>query len=145
MNANDPNVALIEFVAAHLGEGLRNQVAFVGGAVAGLLITDPALPAIRATEDVDLIVQVTTLVDYHRAEHALTARGFVQDMGPQAPICRWRIGSALVDVMPTLESILGFSNRWYSIAMQTAEWIALPTCRRTAACVPPRVFLAATR
>lgn len=56
MAANDPNIALIEVVAARLGDDLLEQVVFVGGAVAGLLVTDAAMPAIRPTEDVDLIV-----------------------------------------------------------------------------------------
>lgn len=57
MNPNDPNVSLIEIVAERLGDDLRENVVFVGGAVAGLLITDPAMPAIRPTEDVDLVCQ----------------------------------------------------------------------------------------
>lgn len=47
MNPNDPNVLMLEMVAQHLGDELREQLVFVGGAVAGLLITDPAMPAIR--------------------------------------------------------------------------------------------------
>ena len=39
MNANDPNVALLEIVAEYLGDDLREEMVFVGGAVAGLLIT----------------------------------------------------------------------------------------------------------
>jgi hypothetical protein len=31
---------------------------FVGGAVAGVLITDPAMPEIRPTQDVDVICSV---------------------------------------------------------------------------------------
>lgn len=52
MNSNDPNVQLLEVVAVRLGPELRRELVFVGGAVAGLLITDPAQPAIRPTEDV---------------------------------------------------------------------------------------------
>ncbi|WP_153115709.1 hypothetical protein [Rhodocyclus tenuis] len=126
MNANDPNVALLELVAQHLGDDLREQLVFVGGAVAGLLITDPAMPAIRPTEDVDLICQALALSDYHHLETTLRARGFVQDMRPAAPICRWRIGAVVVDVMPTLEQILGFANRWYPLALETAEPVSLP-------------------
>ena len=58
MNANDPNVLMLDIVAQRLGGVLCKQVVFVGGAVAGLLITDPAQPAIRPTEDVDLVAQV---------------------------------------------------------------------------------------
>lgn len=47
MNPNDPNVMLLEVVAARLGAALRERLVFVGGAVAGLLITDPAMPPAR--------------------------------------------------------------------------------------------------
>jgi hypothetical protein len=127
MNANDPNVALLEIVAEQLGDDLRDELVFVGGAVAGLLITDPAMPAIRPTDDVDTICHALALADYHRVETRLRARGFVQDLTPEAPICRWRIGNVAVDVMPTLDKILGFSNRWYPLALASAQRIALPS------------------
>jgi len=76
MNANDPNVAILERVAEQLGDALRQEMVFVGGSVAGLLITDPAMPAIRPTEDVDLIFEALVLADYHRFEKTLRARGF---------------------------------------------------------------------
>jgi predicted nucleotidyltransferase len=141
MNPNDPNGALLELVANQLGQQLRDEFVFVGGAVAGLLITDPALPAIRPTEDVDLIVHAAVLADYHRVEQAMRERGFVQDMAPAAPICRWRIGNVAVDVMPTLENILGFSNRWYPLALQTAHPTTLPS-GTVIRLVPAPVFLA---
>lgn len=127
MNANDPNVVLLEIVAERLGDALRDEMVFVGGAVAGLLITDPAMPAIRPTDDVDLICQALALVDYHRIEVQLRDRGFVQDMRPDAPICRWRIGDVAVDVMPTLEDVLGFSNPWYPLALASAVPVFLPS------------------
>lgn len=127
MNPNDINVLMLESVARRLGEDLLSELVFVGGAVAGLLITDPAMPAIRPTEDVDLLVQALTLADYHRVEKTLAARGFAHDMSPDAPICRWRVGGVAVDVMPALEEILGFSNRWYPLALETAEPQALPS------------------
>jgi len=111
MNANDPNVALLEIVAERLGEVLREELVFVGGAVAGLLITDQAMPSIRPTDDVDMICRALVLRDYHRVEAALRQRGFVPETQPGAPICRWRVGEVAVDVMPTLDYILGFSNR----------------------------------
>jgi hypothetical protein len=45
MNANDPNVQMLDIVAERLGDDLCGRLVFVGGAVAGLLITDPAQPA----------------------------------------------------------------------------------------------------
>ena len=47
MNPNDPNVVLLERAAEQLGEALLEQLVFVGGAVAGVLVTDPAMPEIR--------------------------------------------------------------------------------------------------
>jgi predicted nucleotidyltransferase len=127
MNPNDPNVVMMELVAERLGDGLRNELVFVGGAVTGLLITDPAQPAIRPTEDVDLIVKATVRADYAHVEEALRAQGFVNDISKDAPICRWRVGAVTVDVMPTLKEILGFSNRWYPLALATSRTTPLPS------------------
>lgn len=41
------------------------------------------------------------------------------------PICRWYINDAIVDVMPTEENILGFSNRWYLPAIKNSVKIKL--------------------
>lgn len=141
MNPNDPNVVLLEVVAERLGAELRDKLVFIGGAVVGLLITDPAMPAIRPTEDVDLVTHVAALRDFHAIERELTARGFVHDMRSDAPICRWRVGEVAVDVMPTDETILGFSNRWYPFAVETAQYIALPSAVEIRLVLPP-VFVA---
>lgn len=130
MNPNDPNVVLVELVAERLGEELCNEVVFVGGAIAGLLITDPAQPPIRATQDVDLICDVAALADYYRIETRLLARGFVQDTREGAPLCRWRLNALAIDVMPTREEVLGFSNRWYPLAAQTPTTLGLPSGRQ---------------
>jgi predicted nucleotidyltransferase len=141
MNPNDPNVVMMELVAEKLGKGLREALVFVGGAVTGLLITDPGQPAIRPTEDVDLIVHAAVRADYQRVEKALRRQGLVNDMSKDAPICRWRIGAVTVDVMPTLKEILGFSNRWYPLALASAEMTSLPS-GTTIRLVTAPVFLA---
>jgi hypothetical protein len=127
LNPNDPNVVMLELVARRLGADLCRRFAFVGGAVAGLLVTDPANPPIRPTEDVDIVVEVLALSGYHRIEKALRERGFVQDISPGAPLCRWQVEGVTVDVMPTLEEILGFANRWYPLCVNTAPLLALPS------------------
>ncbi len=86
------------------------------------------MPPLRPrARDVDVIVEVATLADYHRLEKDLLEAGFRHDRSPDAPVCRWTIGSALVDVMPSDERVLGFGNRWYSEAIRTAEPFTLPT------------------
>jgi predicted nucleotidyltransferase len=127
LNPNDPNVAMLEVVAHRLGANRRRQLVFVGGAVVGLLITDTGLPAIRPTEDVDLVAHVLARAEYRRLEALLRKQGFKPDMRAEAPVCRWRIEEVTVDVMPTLEDVLGFSNRWYPLAVDTAQALALPS------------------
>lgn len=129
MNPNDSNVQMLDVVAERLGDDLCSRLVFVGGAVAGLLITDPAQPAIRPTEDVDLLAQVLVRAEYYALEAELRSRGFKQDMRAGAPICRWTVDEVTVDVMPTLPDVLGFSNRWYPLACETAWTATLPSGR----------------
>ena len=141
LNPNDPNVVMLELVARRLGAQLCSEFAFVGGAVAGLLITDPANPPIRATEDVDVVAEVLALRDYHAIEAALRKLGFAQDTRPGAPICRWQVEGVTVDVMPTDQKILGFANRWYPMCVASAEPLALPS-GTTVRVIPAPVFVA---
>lgn len=90
-------------------------------------MSDPAAASARVTYDVDLVVEVATLQDYHRMEEKFASKGFARDMVADAPICRWRYREIEVDLMPTAPGILGFSNRWYPLAMVTAEKRALPS------------------
>lgn len=126
MNANDPNVTKVELIAAALGT-LRERLILVGGCATGLLVTDMAAAPARVTFDVDLLAEVTERSDYYRLEKEIAALGFTRDMAKDAPICRWRYGALAVDLMPSDPSVLGFSNRWYPIAIQTAQLIRLPS------------------
>ena len=123
-NALRANLEMIKFVAEKLGD-LREQVAFLGGATTGLLITDPATPNIRPTEDVDIITEITSRSKYYQLEEFLRNLGFRQNPDEENPICRWVIDHVIVDVMPTDEEILGFSNQWYSPAIINADRVEL--------------------
>ena len=126
MNASDPNIAKVELIAKALGP-LRERLVLVGGCAAGLLFTDPAAAPARVTFDVDLLAEVAALAGYHQLEKEFSRLGFKRDMSADAPICRWRLGDLEVDLMPTGESILGFSNRWYPLAVETAQSLTLPS------------------
>lgn len=54
-----PNEALLAAMATYLGD-LRERLVFVGGCATGVLLTDPGASAVRVTQDVDTIVEVTT-------------------------------------------------------------------------------------
>ncbi len=115
---------MIRQVAERLGP-LRQKVVFLGGSAAGFHITDSAEPEVRATRDVDIIVEAASIVAYHRLEKTLIELGFFQKIHEDDPICRWYIDDIIVDFMPTDENILGFSNRWYLPAIKNSLTIEL--------------------
>lgn len=86
-------------VAQKLGP-LRDRVVFVGGMIRSLLSTDPAAGPARPTDDVDLIIDVPTLTDYHTLGQTLRANGFREDTREGAPLCRWVVDEVTTDVMP---------------------------------------------
>ena len=141
MNPNNPNIALLERAAELLGEALVEELVFVGGAVTGVLITDPAMPDIRPTQDVDVICRVIARADYHQLGQLMRERGFQEDSRSGAPLCRWCAGDLVLDLMPTRGDILGFSNRWYPLALDTAQRLELPSSRSIRVVTAP-VFLA---
>lgn len=126
MNPNDPNVQRVEVVAQALGS-LCHAVVLVGGCAASLLIDSPTAAPARVTYDVDLIVEVAALQGYYAVEKQFAALGFARDLAQDAPVCRWRVGGVAVDLMPTDEAVLGFSNRWYGEAAASALAITLPS------------------
>lgn len=54
---------MVKIVARGFGD-LKERMVFLGGAATSLLVTDPALPHIRTTFDVDVIVEVLSRMDY---------------------------------------------------------------------------------
>jgi predicted nucleotidyltransferase len=126
IRAQNPNIQILELAVDRLGE-LADEVVFLGGCATGLLITDPAAPPIRATQDVDVITEVGTLAEYHRLSKRLRHKGFAEDQSPDAPICRWVAPGVVLDIMPTNEEILGFGNDWYRPALAEATELALPS------------------
>lgn len=125
---SNPNLEILELAVAHLGH-LVDQLVFLGGCATGLLITDPGAPPVRATIDVDVITETATLIDYYKLSDQLRGLGFTEDSGPAAPICRWRGGGIILDVMPTDCTIFGFGNPWYQPAFAAAGRVALPSGR----------------
>lgn len=133
MNPNDPNIEMIEHIAEALGS-LTEELVFVGGCAAGLMISDPGRAAIRATNDVDLIAEVASLAEYYPLTERLKDSGFRED---QEVVCRWRYQGVKVDVMPTDEAILGFTNQWYDAAIRTSKAVCLPSGRTIRLISPP--------
>ncbi len=123
----DPNRQRLES-AADLLRPLLDELVFVGGCATGLLITDPGSSGVRATRDVDTIMQVSSYDEYATLSERLRDLGLIEDT-EDGVICRWRHGELIIDVMPTDEQVLGFSNRWYSPAIRAARKVQIRGAR----------------
>lgn len=133
---------MLEEVADALGAELRRQVAFVGGCTTVLLITDEyTQESIRGTDDVDLVIHLTSTAAWYRLEETLKTKGF-KNTGQDTVTCRLRLGELKVDFMPTDEKVLGFSNTWFVGGLENAIDYALPNGTRIKVFAAPW-FLAA--
>jgi len=139
VRTQNPNLALLEATVNQLGE-LADAMVFVGGCATGLLITDSGAPPIRATKDVDAIVQVVSYVEYNRLAIRLRDKGFKEAVDSNV-ICRWVSGEVILDVMPTDKSVFGFGNSWYESAANNAHPIALNNLNKTIQVITAPYFL----
>lgn len=106
------NIVRLKAVANILSS-LEDQFVFVGGATVSLYATNPSIASeIRPTEDVDVVVEIASYADYVKLEEKLLSVGFVNDTD-SGIYCRYRIQGITVDVMPTDDAALGFTNKWY--------------------------------
>ncbi len=121
VDPKNPNLAQL-LVAARKLTPLLDQVAFVGGCVTGLLVTDPGAAPIRATLDVDAIVEIGSYAEFTLLENRLRELGFRES---RDIVCRWIQEDMILDLMPTDPSILGFSNRWYRSALENAQRVPI--------------------
>ncbi|WP_284176784.1 hypothetical protein [Rhabdaerophilum sp. SD176] len=116
---------MLQTVADALGPDLRERLVFVGGCTTALFITDPVtLEDIRATDDVDLIVDLEGYAAWAELQAQLRAQGF-QEAHDETVACRMSLNGLKVDFMPDDADILGFSNRWYAQGIASAETIQL--------------------
>ncbi|MEQ8409379.1 MAG: nucleotidyl transferase AbiEii/AbiGii toxin family protein [Gammaproteobacteria bacterium] len=142
MERYNQNLALLEVVAQSLEE-LLSEVTFVGGCTTILLVDTAAFGGVRQTDDVDVIVDIATRLEYEHLSQKLRSKGFTESR--DGPTCRWVIKDRDIqiklDVMPNSETILGYTNRWYVHAMENADTHILPS-ELEIAVVSPGYFLA---
>ena len=125
----DPNRLLLEQAVSRL-KAFLSEIVFVGGITLGILITDDAASEIRGTTDVDVIAEIITYVGYIEFSERLKAQGFTEDMGEDGEdllACRWRYGDLKIDVLAVDEQVLGYTNRWYASALESAVPFILPS------------------
>jgi predicted nucleotidyltransferase len=96
----------------HALDELKETIAFVGGATVSLYADKPEQTDVRPTNDIDVLIEIGSYGNYIRIQEKLAKIGFHVD--PEAKItCRYKYQGLIVDIMPTEESVLGFSNIWY--------------------------------
>ena len=86
--SQNPNTGLLLSAVRKLVP-LLDQIGFVGGCAAGLLVTDPGAAPVRSTVDVDAIVQIASYAELMALEVRLRHLGFEQPHVQGTPLCRW--------------------------------------------------------
>ncbi|ATS38145.2 hypothetical protein XcfCFBP6990P_05355 [Xanthomonas citri pv. phaseoli var. fuscans] len=81
--------------------------------------------SVRATYDVDAVVNLDW-ARFRGIEARVESQGFAREMR-SGVVCRWvhQASGVLFDLMPVDAGVLGFSNRWYAHAVETAQVVAL--------------------
>lgn len=108
--SHQTNISRIRAVHNALGD-LRDQVVYVGGATVSLY-ADSQAAEVRPTDDIDVVIELWARKNYAAIEERLRELGFQHDQ-ESGVICRYTIQGIIVDVMPTHDAAIGFSNRWY--------------------------------
>ena len=126
---NKADILMLKIVAEAMGEDLLAEVVFVGGVTTSVYIQNDPEPQTTPTEDVDLIVNITTLIDYEAFEKKIGRRGFKRDLDNPGPRCRFHLGEVVVDFMPLNLNIMGFTNRWYEDAFRQSEVLMVEALR----------------
>ena len=115
----DNNIGALRAVAERLDQtGI--PYAFTGGSIINLLIDNPEFTPARPTDDVDVIIELISTARYSDVEEKLRGLGFEHDMSADAPICRWRLGLLIVDIMPTHGQQLGLNTQWFKEVLECA-------------------------
>ncbi len=104
------NKVRIKAVANALGS-LKEKVVFVGGATISLYPDRPVFE-VRPTDDVDVIIEILNYSGRAKLEEKLRSIGFSHDI-ESGVICRYHIQGIIVDIMPTDDPSIGFTNKWY--------------------------------
>lgn len=112
------NIVRIKAVNNALKE-LREHVVFVGGSTISLYADRPVLE-VRPTDDIDVIIEVLNYRQRLLLEERLREIGFTNDI-KSGIICRFKIEGITVDIMPTDDPSIGFTNKWYPKGYEYAE------------------------
>jgi hypothetical protein len=104
-------------VARELGD-LHARCFLTGGSCIPFYLDEPLAEPPRVTYDIDVVVEVGSRAEFQAdVEARLRRSGFIHDASEGAPICRWRLGSLIIDIVPIDAEVFGFSNPWYKAGL----------------------------
>ncbi|MCO8089578.1 hypothetical protein [Acinetobacter indicus] len=120
-------ISMLDKIAQALPQEYLDEMAFIGGCTTALFLDIPnAEEGIRATYDVDLIVDISTRTAWYKLEDSLRELGFKNDLDDDI-LCRFKLNDIIVDFMPINQDILGFTNYWYEKSMKHTNEYILPS------------------
>jgi predicted nucleotidyltransferase len=123
VNEREHILESIRVVARQLGY-LVDEVMFLGGAIVGLLLTDPAAPEVRATLDVDVVIK-SSRSRYDELDEELRGLGFKHCLDEGAPTCRWVVGDYRVDIVRVGAGANSYQDRWTPAAIDRSKRIEI--------------------
>lgn len=122
---SNKNIEMIQVVSTALNN-LNVPVIFIGGATVSLYLNLDTAEEVRPTEDVDVIIEILSSLEYSKLSEKLLKLRFMPDTTKDAPLCRWKYLGVTVDIMPMDEKVLGFSNTYYKEAFKIQNKVLLP-------------------
>jgi len=116
------NLGVVAEIANALGD-LNESIVFVGGAVVSVYSDDDAADEVRPTQDIDLTLKLFD-INQQDLDKQLAERGFHPDIHGHA-ICSYKYKDIAVDVMASIDSMRGPTNRWYAIGFDSLEEVTI--------------------
>jgi hypothetical protein len=117
----------------------KGEPVFTGGAIVGLLLSDPAARPPSKTKDIDLVLEIAGYHEFAALEQILRRSGFSQNPLENMPVVAWYWKSIRVDILPDKPmEMMSKTNRWFPHLMAEAErvevtekkfaWVASAPC-----------------
>lgn len=107
----------------------RRDPVFTGGAVVGLLLTDPAAPPPSRTKDIDIVIEIAGYPEFDAIGNLLRQAGFTQNFLDDLPVCAWLWRGIRVDFLTHVRTPMMDSNSWFPYLIAEAERIEVSTGR----------------
>lgn len=112
------NLRVVETVAKALEE-INDEVIYVGGAIIGLYATEDGADLPRPTTDIDIIVQISTYSQMDELRERL-ANKKIYPAAEETIMYRYTYEGVLIDFIPTKDTPLGPTNRWFKLGFERA-------------------------